>query len=268
MSRVASRGAAPCLVIVTANVIGSVPDQWRDRRRRHPAADALVPVAATGLPGLAPPLRWCWWSRARRGGERSRGARGSGRRSGDDTVVELARAAEEPWHCIVVTADKDCASGWDAGGCARPRAGTAADPCGDVTCAAAGADLRRRPTRGAGRAGAAHRPGAAPGCVYHRRHGEPDRGATALERSCRRAAEPCSTPGRGGRGGGGGGLRLDALLPARPDRVPVVTAAGARPRGGRHGGRRRRGGPPGTCGDRTGRTMPALRAVPAATPVP
>ena len=26
--------------------------------------------------------------------------------SGDDTVVDLVREAEEPWHCIVVTADK------------------------------------------------------------------------------------------------------------------------------------------------------------------
>lgn len=112
MSRVASSPVPrPRLVIVdAANVIGSVPDQWwRDRAAAATRLrDALVPVAATGLPGLAPPLEVVLVVEgAARGVESAPGVRVvAAAGSGDDTVVELVRAAEEPWHCIVVTADK------------------------------------------------------------------------------------------------------------------------------------------------------------------
>lgn len=112
MSRVpSSPQPRPRLLIVdAANVIGSVPDQWwRDRvGAATRLRDALVPVATTGLPGLAPPLEVVLVveGAARQvasvPGVRVVASAGSG----DDTVVDLVREAEEPWHCIVVTADK------------------------------------------------------------------------------------------------------------------------------------------------------------------
>jgi len=113
MSRVPSpsQPRSRLLIVDAANVIGSVPDQWwRDRAAAATRLrDALVPVARTGLPGLDPPLEVVLVveGAARHvpsvAGVRVVASAGSG----DDTVVELVRAAEQPWHCIVVTADKE-----------------------------------------------------------------------------------------------------------------------------------------------------------------
>jgi hypothetical protein len=109
-----STGDAPAtalLVVDAANVIGSVPDGWwRDR----PAAarrlrDALVPVAAEGLPGWPPPLEVVLVVEgAARDVASVDGVRVvSAPRSGDDTVVELVRAAGPERACAVVTADRE-----------------------------------------------------------------------------------------------------------------------------------------------------------------
>jgi len=102
-------GGGLLLVVDAANVVGSVPDGWwRDR----PGAaarlrDALVPVAAEGLPGLPPPLEVVLVVEgAARGvgsvpGVRVVAAAGSG----DDAVVALVRAAPGR-RVAVVTADR------------------------------------------------------------------------------------------------------------------------------------------------------------------
>lgn len=114
MSRVASSPVPrPRLVIVdAANVIGSVPDQWwRDRAAAATRLrDALVPVAATGLPGLAPPLEVVLVvegaARGVVGTEEVRVVAATG--SGDDMIVELVR--REPQRLrVVVTADRGLA---------------------------------------------------------------------------------------------------------------------------------------------------------------
>lgn len=104
-------GDPPRLLIVdAANVIGSVPDGWwHDRAAAtRRLRDALVPVAAGGLSGLAPPLEVVLVVEgAARGVPSVPGVRvvvAAG--SGDDAIVEMVRAAAEPWHCTVVTADR------------------------------------------------------------------------------------------------------------------------------------------------------------------
>lgn len=103
--------APPRLLIVdAANVVGSVPDGWwRDRAgAARRLRDALVPVAAAGLPRLAPPLEVVLVVEGAAKGVQSvpgiRVVRAGG--SGDDAVVALVRASPEPWHCTVVTADR------------------------------------------------------------------------------------------------------------------------------------------------------------------
>jgi hypothetical protein len=98
------------LIVDAANVIGSVPDGWwRDRAgAARRLRDALVPVAAGGLPGWPPPLEVVLVVEG--------AARGlasvdevrvvSAPRSGDDSVVELVRAAGPERACAVVTADR------------------------------------------------------------------------------------------------------------------------------------------------------------------
>ncbi|MFJ6380850.1 NTP pyrophosphohydrolase [Kitasatospora sp. NPDC092039] len=103
----------PLLVVDGANVVGSVPDGWwRDRRgAAGRLRDALVPLAARGLPELPGPLEVVLVVEgAARGvaglpGVRVVEADGSG----DDRIVELVRAAraEHPERaCLVATADR------------------------------------------------------------------------------------------------------------------------------------------------------------------
>lgn len=98
------------LIVDAANVVGSVPDQWwRDRAGAAARLrDALVPVAAEGLPGLAPPLEVVLVVEgAARGVESVPGVRVvAAPGSGDDTIVDLVRGSEQPWHDLVVTADR------------------------------------------------------------------------------------------------------------------------------------------------------------------
>ncbi|MFI5957246.1 NTP pyrophosphohydrolase [Cryptosporangium sp. NPDC051539] len=97
------------LVVDGANVVGSVPDGWW--RDRFAAAvrlrDALVPVAAAGLPGVVPgPVRVVLVVEgAARGVEPVDGVDVvSAPGSGDDTIVSVATGAGAPtW---VVTADR------------------------------------------------------------------------------------------------------------------------------------------------------------------
>jgi hypothetical protein len=92
-----------------ANVIGSVPDGWwRDRAgAARRLRDALVPVAAGGLPGLPPPLEVVLVVEGAArdvpgvAGVRVVAAPGSG----DDAIVELVRLAG-PRARTVVTADR------------------------------------------------------------------------------------------------------------------------------------------------------------------
>jgi hypothetical protein len=101
--------SVPLLVVDAANVIGSVPDGWwRDRAgAARRLRDALVPVAAGGLPGLPAPLEVVLVvegaARDVPGvtGVRVVAAPGSG----DDAIVDLVRAAG-PRPRTVVTADR------------------------------------------------------------------------------------------------------------------------------------------------------------------
>lgn len=103
--------AAPDLLVVdAANVIGTVPDGWwRDRAAAAVRLrDALVPVAAAGLPDLAPPVEVVL---VVEGAARSvRSVAGvqvvAAAGSGDDAVVELVRGATSQRRCVVVTADR------------------------------------------------------------------------------------------------------------------------------------------------------------------
>ncbi|MEU5388031.1 NTP pyrophosphohydrolase [Kitasatospora cineracea] len=104
---------APLLVVDGANVVGSVPNGWwRDRRgAAERLRDALVPVAADGLPELPGPLAVVLVVEgAARGVEGVPGVRVvSAPGSGDDRIVELvaAEAAAAPGRrLLVVTADR------------------------------------------------------------------------------------------------------------------------------------------------------------------
>lgn len=97
------------LVVDGANVVGSRPDGWwRDRAGAAARLrDALLPVAAAGLPDLPPPLEVVLVVEGKaRGvtpvdGVRVVAAPGSG----DDTIVDLVAEAR-PRHTVVVTADR------------------------------------------------------------------------------------------------------------------------------------------------------------------
>lgn len=100
----------PLLVVDAANVIGSVPDGWwRDRAAAAVRLrDALVPVAAEGLPGLAAPLEVVLVVEgAATGVASAEGVRVvSAPASGDDLVVELVTRAGPGRRRVVATADR------------------------------------------------------------------------------------------------------------------------------------------------------------------
>jgi hypothetical protein len=103
----------PLVIVDAANVVGSVPDGWwRDRAgATERLRDRLVGLAETGLPEwpVGPSLEVVLVVEgAARGvtgvpGVRVVAAPGSG----DDTIVELARAAGGDRSCLVVTADRE-----------------------------------------------------------------------------------------------------------------------------------------------------------------
>lgn len=101
------RGMGTLVIVDSANVVGSVPDGWwRDRagateRLRDRLADTL------DLPGVPPPWEIVLVvegaARAVTGTDRVRTVAARG--EGDDTIVELVRAADRP--CVVITADRE-----------------------------------------------------------------------------------------------------------------------------------------------------------------
>jgi len=97
------------LVVDGANVVGSRPDGWwRDRAGAATRLrDALLPVAAGGLPDLPPPLEVVLVvegkARGVPGVEGVRVVAAPG--SGDDTIVDLVAQAR-PRRTVVVTADR------------------------------------------------------------------------------------------------------------------------------------------------------------------
>ncbi|MFD7923482.1 NTP pyrophosphohydrolase [Streptomyces sp. NPDC059740] len=105
----------PVVIVDAANVVGSVPDGWwRDRpgaaRRLR---DALVPLAAEGLPGLVdgPVELVLVVEGAARGVEEVPGVHVvAAPGSGDDRIVELAAEEAGKRRCVVVTADRELRS--------------------------------------------------------------------------------------------------------------------------------------------------------------
>lgn len=113
--------ARPLLVVDGANVVGSVPDGWwRDRRgAAERLRDALVPVAAAGLPADSGAPGWAVGKALDVVLVVEGAARGvaavpevaveSAPGSGDDLIAELAarsRTADPDRPCLVVTADR------------------------------------------------------------------------------------------------------------------------------------------------------------------
>jgi len=100
----------PLLVVDGANVVGSVPDGWwRDR----PGAairlrDRLVPLTTAGLPDVPGPVEVVLVVEGKARdipeteGVRLERAPGSG----DDTIVDVVRAAGPGRRVVVVTADR------------------------------------------------------------------------------------------------------------------------------------------------------------------
>ncbi|GHE32298.1 MULTISPECIES: PIN domain-containing protein [Streptomyces] len=102
--------SVPLIVVDAANVVGSVPDGWwRDRRgAAERLRDALAGRGGTGLAGWAPPVEIVMVVEgAARGVEPVPGVRvEAAAGSGDDTIVEVVRAAAGR-RCLVVTADRE-----------------------------------------------------------------------------------------------------------------------------------------------------------------
>ncbi|TDB79979.1 MULTISPECIES: hypothetical protein [unclassified Micromonospora] len=101
----------PLLIVDGANVVGSRPDGWwRDRAGAAARLrDALAPLAARGLPPELPPpvevvLVVEGAAREVRGTPEVRTVPAPG--SGDDTIVDLVRAAPDRRR-LVVTADRE-----------------------------------------------------------------------------------------------------------------------------------------------------------------
>jgi hypothetical protein len=100
----------PLLIVDAANVVGSRPDGWwRDRAGATARLrDALAPIAATGLPGLPPPVEVVLVvegaARDVPGTAGVRVVRAAG--SGDDAIVDLVRIEAGQRRCVVVTADR------------------------------------------------------------------------------------------------------------------------------------------------------------------
>jgi hypothetical protein len=114
--------APPLLVVDGANVVGSVPDGWwKDRRgAAERLRDALVPLAAEGLPATSGAPEWACGQPlevvlvvegAARGVQPVPGVRvESASGSGDDLITALAarsHAATPDRPCLVVTADRE-----------------------------------------------------------------------------------------------------------------------------------------------------------------
>lgn len=103
----------PLIVVDAANVVGSVPDGWwRDRRgATRRLRDALVPVAAAGLPDFAGPVEVVMVVEGAARGVPSRPevsvVEADG--SGDDAIVALV-AAQAGRTVTVVTADRELRS--------------------------------------------------------------------------------------------------------------------------------------------------------------
>ncbi|WP_229074148.1 hypothetical protein [Actinoplanes sp. DH11] len=104
-------GVDPLVVVDGANVVGSVPDGWwRDRAGAAiRLRDNLAGVPAAGLPDVAAPVDVVLVVEGRArdipqapGGVRVERAAGSG----DDTIVDLVRAAAGSRRIVVVTADR------------------------------------------------------------------------------------------------------------------------------------------------------------------
>jgi len=110
------------VVVDAANVVGSVPDGWwRDRRgAAERLRDALVPLAAAGLPAGAGVPEWAGAGpvdivlvvegAARGVAEVPKVRVESATGSGDDLIVDIvadARSDTPPRPCLVTTADRE-----------------------------------------------------------------------------------------------------------------------------------------------------------------
>jgi hypothetical protein len=101
----------PLVIVDGANVVGSVPDGWwRDRAGAAVRLrDRLAGLPATGLAGVPGPVDVALVVEGKArdipaGDGDVRVVRATG--SGDDTIVDLVRAAEPGRRVVVVTADR------------------------------------------------------------------------------------------------------------------------------------------------------------------